>query len=164
MERKERRRGWKSGSSYVLWEARRQPSLFTTQLLNVSFCKGPCVFLVFPLLVTENAAETLGGGKKSRRSWIRGLLEQNFKHSTSKVNDMHLIPMSPNKDLRERFHTHTHKSRGLSKEKRWSLLGLWAFQCAVSAPTHCCLFFFFHYLFAQLFRDGSFLIDHLSFF
>lgn len=41
--------------------------------------------------------------------------EQSFKPSTSKVNDMHLIPMSPNKAVRERFHPLI--SSGLRKEK-----------------------------------------------
>lgn len=41
--------------------------------------------------------------------------EQNFKPSTSKVNDMHLIPMSPNKAVRGRFETLI--SGGLCEEK-----------------------------------------------
>lgn len=109
-EWKERRREGKSGSSYVVWEAQQQPTLFTTQMLNVSFCKARCMFLVFPLYSLKHSRD-LREKMLKEGSWIKGP-EQNFKPSTSKVNDMHLIPMSPNKAVREWFHTHI--SGGLS--------------------------------------------------
>lgn len=35
---REREREGRGGSSYVVWEVKHQPTLFTSQMLNVSFC------------------------------------------------------------------------------------------------------------------------------
>ena len=65
-----RGRGWgkeemergESGSSYVVWEASYQPTLFTSQMPNVSFCKALCMFwgFFFCLIHQKNTAETPG--------------------------------------------------------------------------------------------------------
>lgn len=155
--RKERKREGKSGSSYVVWEVRHQPTLFTSQTLNVSFCKALGMFLVFPLNSRKYSGDS-GREGPGRGSWIKGP-EQNLKPSTSKVNDMHLIPMSPNKAVREWFHTLI--SNGLCKEKGWSLLQSECFNVLFLWWCN-----FFHYLFAQTLiacRDGTFPNDHFFF-
>lgn len=104
---KERENKGKSGPSYVVWEVQQQPTPFTFEMLNVSFCRALWMFLVFPLYALQRRLQEK---MLKKGSWIKGP-EQNFKPSTSKVNDMHLSAESPNKAFREWFH------------KRWFVLG-----------------------------------------
>lgn len=144
----------------MLWEARQQPSLFTTQLLNVSFCKALCVFLVFPLYSL----------KTQRRLWEKTAWKDHESKVLSKISNTQpqklmtcILSRWAQTKTSESGFIRRHISGGFSKEKRWSLLAFWAFQCAVSAVVEF-LFCFFHYLFAQLFSDGTFPNDHLSLF
>ena len=73
------------------------------------------MFLVFSALFGE-IQQRLGEKILKKGSSSSKGPEQNLKPSTSKVNDMHLIPMSPNKAVRKSgFQTHI--SSGLCKEK-----------------------------------------------
>ncbi len=65
--------------------------------------------------------------------------------STSKLNDMHLFPVSPNKVVTERFHALI--TSGLCKEKRTITLSVWVFQCVVFVV---CFFFFLIICLAKL--------------
>lgn len=84
-------------------------------------------------------------------------------HDPTKVNDMHLIPVSPNKAVKEWFHIFI--SCGLCWKKDDCLSpSVWVFQCVVSVVVQ--FFFFFHYLFANTLsacRDGTFPVDFLFF-
>lgn len=73
---------------------------------------------------TESPGENFQEGIMNQRSCAK------FQNPpTSKVNDMHLIPVSPNKAVTEWFHTLV--SSGLPKEKRGLLLQIWVFQSVV---------------------------------
>lgn len=70
--------------------------------------------LVFPLFPLKYRGDS--GRQGSRRDYESKVLNTISKPQPQKVNDMHLIPMSPNKAGRDWFHTHI--SGGLSKEKK----------------------------------------------
>lgn len=73
-----------------------------SQTLHVSFYKAPRGFFGFSKQFAKNTTATLGENAR-RGSWIKRP-DQSFKPSPSKLNDMHLIPVSPNKAVKERFH------------------------------------------------------------
>lgn len=72
-----------------------------SQTLRVPFYKALHGF-GFSKQFTKNTAETLG--EITRGAIMNQIPDQSFKPSLSKLNDMHLIPVSPNKVVKERFH------------------------------------------------------------
>lgn len=146
-----------SGSSYVVWEAPYQPT-------NVSFCKALCMFWVFFFFLLNSPKKIQRRLRERKKgSWIKCPEQKKKKPSTSAVNDMHLIPMRPNKAVTERFHALISSGLCEGKKKGMIAASIWVFQCVVFVAVQF-LFFFFCFCLPKTLvalRDGSSPIGHL---
>lgn len=124
-----------SGSSYVVWEAPYQPT-------NVSFCKALCMFWVFFFFLLNSPKKIQRRLRERKKgSWIKCPEQKKKKPSTSAVNDMHLIPMRPNKAVTERFHALISSGLCEGKKKGMIAASIWVFQCVVFVAVQFLFFF-----------------------
>lgn len=135
-----------SGSSYVVWEAPYQPT-------NVSFCKALCMFWVFFFCLIHQKKYSGDSGRERRDHELNVLSKKKKKPSTSAVNDMHLIPMRPNKAVTERFHALISSGLCEGKKKGMIAASIWVFQCVVFVAVQ--FLFFFLFLFARNSRSSQ---------
>lgn len=156
-------RGWgkkemeRERVAVVMWCEKLRISQLMSHFAKLSACFG--VFFFFLLNSPKKIQRRLREIKKG--SWIK-CPEQKKKPSTSAVNDMHLIPMRPNKAVTERFHALISSGLCEGKKKGMIAASIWVFQCVVFVAVQF-LFFFCFCLPKTLvaLRDGSSPIGHL---
>lgn len=138
----------------VMWCEKLRISQLMSHFAKLSACFG--VFVFFLLNSPKKIQRRLRERKKrSRRDHELNVLSKKKKNlSTSAVNDMHLIPMRPNKAVTERFHALISSGLCEGKKKRDD-------RCFNLSVSMCCFcggavsFFFFLFLFAQNSRSSQ---------
>lgn len=136
-------RGWgkkeveRERVAVVMWCEKLRISQLMSHFAKLSACFG---FFFFFCLIHQKKYSG-DSGRERRDHELNVLSKKKKKPSTSAVNDMHLIPMRPNKAVTERFHALISSGLCEGKKKGMIAASIWVFQCVVFVAVQFLFFF-----------------------